>query len=242
MPSLPTPVFPLPPPAAMPAPPQPVAPPQSPRAIPVSTGLAALRIEAATLPCALVLLSQDDAGVISVTGPARQDLTLESFLNHARAGGYRLQVATDPLDPGLCPPIAVLGDAVRRERVRETLRLAMADGEVAAGAPFAATLQGTGGGMLQVDLHSNDGVVHHVMRRTVPSGQWSIRLQATAPSRPGQHMLTAIATARALDLGARPAQEPVGEYLAVLQRELDRAAQATGTAARAEVLLFQVRP
>ena len=242
VPSLPTPVLPLPPPAAMPAPPRPVATPQSPPASPVSTGLAALRIEAATLPCALVLLSQDDAGVISVTGPARQDLTLESFLNHARAGGYRLQVATDPLDPGLCPPIMVLGDAVRRERARETIRLAMADGEVAAGAPFAATLQGTGGGMLQVDLHTNDGVVHHVMRRAVPSGQWSIRLQATAPSRPGQHMLTATATTGPLDLGARPAQEPVGEYLTVLQRELDRAAQATGTAARAEVLLFRVKP
>ncbi len=225
----------------MPAPPQSVATTASPPAIPVSTALAALRVDAATLPCDLLLLSQDESGVISITGPARQDPTFESFLNHARAGGYRLQVAVDPLDPGLCPPIPILGDAVRRERAQETLRLAMTESEIAAGALFAATLQGTGGGMLQVDLHSSDGTVHHVMRRTVPSGQWSIRLQATAPPQPGQQMLTAIATTRPLDLGTRPAQEPAGEYLAVLQRELERAAQAAGTAARAEVLLFKVR-
>lgn len=201
-----------------------------------------MRTAASALPCALLLLSQGEGNVITITGPARPDAALEDFLAQARAAGHRIQVATDPLHPGLCPSIPVIADAVRRERALETLRLAMSDGAITAGTQFAATLQGTGGGMLQVDLHGSDGMVHHVMRRAVPSGQWSIRLQAVAPMPPGAKMLTAIATAGPLDLGQRPAHEAVGDYLPVLQRELDRAAQSTATAPRAEVLFFEVRP
>ena len=225
-----------------PTPPQPHSITRAPPAVPTSPGLAALRAAASTLPCAVLLLSLDEGNVITVTGPARPDAALEDFLTQARAGGYRIQLATDPLHPGLCPPIPIIADAVRRERALETLRLAMSDGAITAGAPFAATLQGSGGGMLQVDLHGSDGMVHHVMRRAVPSGQWSIRLQATAPMSAGQQMLTAIATAGPLDLGQRPAHEQVSEYLPVLQRELDRATQTAATAPRAEILLFQVLP
>jgi len=215
-----------------------VAPP--PAVLPLPPGLDALRSAAASLSCALLLLSQGDDGVITITGPARRDASLDDFVNQARAGGRRVQVATEPLDPGLCPPIPVLAEPVRRERALATLRLELADAAPAAGRPFAATVQGTGGGTLQVDLYGADGTVHHVMRRAVPAGQWSIRLQATASPPAGQQMLAAIASAGSLDLGQRPAHEQVSEYLPLLRRELQRAAQNAAIAPRAELLIFQV--
>ncbi len=229
----------LPAPSSLPPPPAAQAPATPP---PISPALAALRQSADALPCALLLVSQGEGNILTVTGHARPDQALDDFLHKARAGGPRIQITTAPLDPRLCPPVSVLAGAVRRELQMDTLRLTLTDPAVTAGTQFAATLQGTSGGMLQVDLHAIDGTVHHVMRRAVPSGQWSIRLQTVAPLPPGPQMLVAIASTGTLDLGQRPPHEPVGDYLPVLQRELDRAAQTPANAPRAEVLFFDVRP
>jgi len=239
-PATPPPAAPLSPatlPPAMPPPPRPLTA-LSPAPLPVPPELQALRSAAAELPCALLFLSQGEGGAIAITGYARRDPGFEAFLRQARAGGRIVQVTTEPVDPGLCPPLPALVAPVQRAREQVTLRLALAQ-DVVAGARFAATLQGTGGGMLQVDLYGTDGVAHHVLRRALPSGQWSIRLQPTAAAAPGQQLLVAIATAGPLDLGQRPPVEPATDYLPVLQRELDRAAQTTATAPRAEFLFFQ---
>ncbi|MCC6717557.1 MAG: serine/threonine protein kinase [Acetobacteraceae bacterium] len=201
----------------------------------------ALLTAAAALPCALLSVDQGEGGTITITGRAWRGAALDDMLRQARAGGSVLTAAIDPLDPALCPPITLLGESYRRERAQETLRLALADPSPAVGTRFAATLQGTGGGMLQVDQYGADGAVHHVLRRPVPSGQWSILLQADAPPPAGQQMLVAMVTTGPLDLGQRPPYEAAADYLPALQRELDRARQTSTTGPRAEILFFQVK-
>jgi hypothetical protein len=201
----------------------------------------ALRLAAAEVPCALLALAPAEGG-LAVSGHARPGPDLDAFLRRAREEGRAVQSAVEPIAPALCAPIPVLAAAVRQEGESGSLRLLLAEGGTAVGGRLAATLQGRGGGMLQVDLHTQDGMVHHVMRRPLPSGQWSIQLQATIPGPPGQQMLVAIATATPLDLAARPAREPASEYLPALQREMERTAQAAATAPRAEVVFLQAIP
>jgi hypothetical protein len=198
----------------------------------------ALHHAAATVPCALLALAPAEGGALAVSGRARPGPDLDAFLRQARDTGRPVQAGVEPIAPGLCAPIPVLAAAVRQEGASETLRLSLADGPTAVGGRLAATLQGRGGGTLQVDLHTQDGMVHHILRRSLPSGQWNIQLQAAIPGPPGQQMLVAIATAAPLDLAARPPREPMSEYLPVLQREMERA----GTAPRAEVLFLQAVP
>lgn len=221
---------------ARPAPP--IPPP--PRAVATQAdGLGPLRTAAAALPCALLSLSQGTGNVVTIAGRARQDAALDGFLAQVRGAGLPVQITTEPLDPGLCAPIPALAAPLRQAQDTAPLRLTLVNGPIVAGGAFAAMLQGTGGGMLQVDLHAADGTVHHVMRRPLPSGQWSNRLPITAAPVAGQQLLVAIASAAALDLGQRPAQERAEDYLPVLRRELERAAQAQATAPRAAAIVLQ---
>ena len=219
---------------------RPIPVPPPPRAASAETdGLGPLRTAAAALPCALLSLSQGAGNVVTIAGRARQDAALDTFLAQVRGAGLPVQVSTQPLDPGLCAPIPALAAPLRQAQERATLRLTLVDGTIVAGSAFAAMLQGSGGGMLQVDLHSADGTVHHVMRRPLPSGQWSNRLPITAAPVPGQQLLVAIASAGPLDLGQRPPHERTEDYLPVLRRELERAAQNQANAPRAAALVLQ---
>ena len=220
-----------------PVPPRPLPPVNQ----PLPPELLALRAAALELPCALLFPTQGEGADIAIGGLALRDGAFEAFMRQARSGGRIVRAAVDSIEPALCPPVSVIAAAVQRERERETLRLSLAE-DVVAGARFGATLQGTGGGMLQIDLFGIDGTVHHVLRRALPSGQWSIRLQIPAAPVPGQQLLVAIATAGALGLDQRPPREPAAVYLPLLRHALKQAEQATASAPRAEFLFYQAAP
>jgi hypothetical protein len=182
------------------------------------------RVLAADVPCSFLTVRQvasRDSPTLSITGLALPGSALESYGRRLRTAGSSANIATTPLDPGLCPPIASLPDLVRVDRARGDMRIVGAEEPLPISARLALRLNNVPDGTVVLDLYAVDGSVHHLLHRAVRQ-EATIVITSPVAGAPGQRLLLAFATATPLDLGQRPATERTSTYMPILQRALSR--------------------
>ena len=210
-------------------------------------GLAEARALALGVPCALIDVSEIESSGnpnrYRVSGPAQPGTAFDSFLRQIRGSDLAVDVATDRLEPGQCPALAVIADRVRRSRAGNALHLIAPDAPVPVGNRMTLTVAAVVDGALYIDLFAADGSVQHLLRRIVPPGSngSDVAVAALVTGPPGQGLLVAFATPVPLNLQQRPATENASAYLPVLRGELARKAPG-GSEPRAEIAMVSIIP
>jgi len=199
---------------------------------------------AAGIPCSLINVSETTSANIKsrlhVSGPMLPGAAFDAFLGRLRGPDRLLDVTTDRIEPGECAALDAVADRVRHSRDGIPLHVVAPEAPVEAGGRLTVSVDAVSEGAIYLDLFAADGSVHHLVRRTVPSGGGGdMHLTAAAPNPPGQRLLVAIATSAPLNLMQRPVNENAEVYLAALQNELARGS-ADGPEPRVEIAIVSV--
>jgi hypothetical protein len=208
--------------------------------------VAEARTLALGLPCALIDIRETQSlgrpARLLVSGPALPGAAFDAFLNRIQYP-HDIVIATEPLDPGHCAPLAVMTDLVRHSREHAPLRLIAPVAPVPIGGAMTIATETIPNGALYVDLYATDGSVRHLHRGTVlgKPAEPDITITAAAAAPPGQHLLVAITTATPLNLAQRPESESETAYLPALQAELARLGTSS-VQSRAEVAVLSIIP
>ena len=177
---------------------------------------------------------------MEVHGLAARGSDWDGFLHQIGAvrGIHAEAFDIDFLPPFGCEPAKVLADVVRATREAGGQRLlSLGHREYSTGEALAVTLSGAAGSIVVLDLFRAGDFVEHIKPQGTPTDSGLLVSIRPNDARPGPRVLTALVSTTPLDLGARPATEATGPYLAVLSRAL-----RTVTDVRADMAGFELKP